>query len=289
MIDPVTGKLLFDTTVDPRKKNKDNEMEEIDYDENGKQIEAPPHVETFSFAVGREPREALLGWEVAVRTMRLGEISSFLLAPEFAFGNLSGPLFPANSTLQFDLELRGVTPDWLLQYKTMKPGESIREELLADIHSGKSPMSGEVFRKKKKPHQEERTATAGKTAANRASSGELPEVIIEPLGANQNSPGGSAGGSAGSSASQSTDTPQGAASSATNSPPQSRSDRSNTLPTFFDPAVHKEDPTTTIAGEAPNGEYTWTESAAALDIEIPLRTSPDTERVTKRDLLVDYT
>lgn len=54
------------------------------------------------------------GWEYSVNTMRQGEISSFLIPSNFAFGStaktIEGGTIPANSNLRLDIELVKIIP-----------------------------------------------------------------------------------------------------------------------------------------------------------------------------------
>ena len=49
----------------------------------------------MSFAAG----ECIVGWDIAVSTMRKGELSRFLISPNYAYGELGcPPRIPPNST-----------------------------------------------------------------------------------------------------------------------------------------------------------------------------------------------
>lgn len=40
----------------------------------------------FEFKVGQSPSEVIPGWEIAIKTMSVGEIASFRIPPKYAFG-----------------------------------------------------------------------------------------------------------------------------------------------------------------------------------------------------------
>ncbi|OHS94446.1 peptidyl-prolyl cis-trans isomerase [Tritrichomonas foetus] len=59
--------------------------------------------EAFQFTIGQG---VIAGWSAGVATMKVGELSKFTIAPEYAYGNRGFPgLIPANSTLIFEIEL----------------------------------------------------------------------------------------------------------------------------------------------------------------------------------------
>lgn len=57
----------------------------------------------FKFTVGA--REVILGWDKGVATMKKGEICKLKCAPDYAYGNRNMGPIPANSTLDFEVEL----------------------------------------------------------------------------------------------------------------------------------------------------------------------------------------
>eukprot|EP00928_Gymnodinium_smaydae_P017335 TRINITY_DN16627_c0_g1_i3.p1 TRINITY_DN16627_c0_g1~~TRINITY_DN16627_c0_g1_i3.p1 ORF type:complete len:925 (-),score=176.26 TRINITY_DN16627_c0_g1_i3:75-2675(-) len=58
--------------------------------------------DTFILEAGKMPR----GWELALPTMRIGEISRFTMTPEFAYGDLgSPPMVPGGAVVIFEFEL----------------------------------------------------------------------------------------------------------------------------------------------------------------------------------------
>ena len=58
----------------------------------------------FTFKIGSH--QVIKGWEIGVKTMKIGEKSEFILAPEYAYGDRKvSDLIPENSTLTFEIEL----------------------------------------------------------------------------------------------------------------------------------------------------------------------------------------
>ena len=62
--------------------------------------------EPLEFTMGVQPSQAVLGWDLALREMRIGELVRLRCAPEFAYGARGAPpLVPPDATLVFELEL----------------------------------------------------------------------------------------------------------------------------------------------------------------------------------------
>ena len=58
----------------------------------------------FSFKIGAH--SVIKGWEVGVKTMKVGEKSEFIFSPDYAYGKQKvNDLIPENSTLTFEIEL----------------------------------------------------------------------------------------------------------------------------------------------------------------------------------------
>ena len=58
----------------------------------------------FTFKIGGG--QVIKGWEIGVKTMKVGEKSEFILSPEYAYGEKKmSDLIPENSTLTFEIEL----------------------------------------------------------------------------------------------------------------------------------------------------------------------------------------
>lgn len=71
---------------------------------NGKKFDSSrDRGKPFSFTIGRD---VIKGWSLGVATMKVGELSRFTIASEYAYGNQGFPgLIPPNSTLVFEIEL----------------------------------------------------------------------------------------------------------------------------------------------------------------------------------------
>ena len=58
----------------------------------------------FTFKIGSG--QVIKGWEIGVKTMKIGEKAEFILSPEYAYGDKKvSDLIPENSTLTFEIEL----------------------------------------------------------------------------------------------------------------------------------------------------------------------------------------
>jgi FKBP-type peptidyl-prolyl cis-trans isomerase len=57
----------------------------------------------FQFTIGQG---VIAGWSAGVATMKVGEISKFTIAPEYAYGSKGAAgVIPPNATLNFEIEL----------------------------------------------------------------------------------------------------------------------------------------------------------------------------------------
>jgi len=63
----------------------------------------------FTFEVGKG--NVIKGWDVALRTMKVGEVAKLTLKPEYAYGSAgSPPDIPPDATLVFEVELVACRP-----------------------------------------------------------------------------------------------------------------------------------------------------------------------------------
>jgi hypothetical protein len=123
--------------------------------------------EAFDFQVGAEPRQVILGWEHAVRTMHEGELASLIICPQLAFGSKGAPpIIPPDTTLHCELELLKITPAVSRRFKSVGVNESIHDELVEKLESGDSPVSAAVM------HTDKRAAY-GKSTSTTVSSEQL--------------------------------------------------------------------------------------------------------------------
>ena len=117
----------------------------------------------FSFQVCAEPRQVIRGWDVAILTMAEGELAQLIIHPELAFGELGAPpLIPPNTTLLCDLELMKIFPSPSRKFKTVRPDESIRADLMRQIESGESPIARPVVHKQSPSSARNETGTEAK-------------------------------------------------------------------------------------------------------------------------------
>ena len=119
--------------------------------ETGEDIETvttqqPDEEEPFTFRVGAEPREVILGWEYGVRTMREGETASFEISSKMAFDRSGVPgIVDPNETIICELTLLSILSNPLLGYKTLQEGESVTDELMEKIQNGETPIAEEAM------------------------------------------------------------------------------------------------------------------------------------------------
>jgi hypothetical protein len=110
--------------------------------------------EPFSFQVGIEPRQVIVGWEHLVRTMYEGEKVEAIIAPHLAFGSKGVPgIIPPDTTIHCEFELLRIIPALSKRYNTVGINENINEELAAQIEAGETPIARQVM------HTESRSAS----------------------------------------------------------------------------------------------------------------------------------
>src|SRR5688572_2037918 len=59
--------------------------------------------ETFFFNLGSG--EVIQGWDIAVSSMKIGEISNFVIQSKYGYGDYSAGSIPPKSILNFEIEL----------------------------------------------------------------------------------------------------------------------------------------------------------------------------------------
>ncbi len=71
---------------------------------NGDKVFDQTKDKPFSFKIGAH--SVIKGWEVGVKTMKVGEKAEFIFSPDYAYGKQKvSDLIPENSTLNFEIEL----------------------------------------------------------------------------------------------------------------------------------------------------------------------------------------
>ena len=105
--------------------------------------------EPFSFMIGAQPREVIIGWETTLFTMLEGEKSLVKLSPSVAFGEKGLPgLVPPNAPISCELELVRISPHISRLYKSVGVNDSIQEELMQSFKDQSSPVQEEIMRNK---------------------------------------------------------------------------------------------------------------------------------------------
>lgn len=168
---------------------------------------------TFSFQIGANPREVIQGWEIGVKQMFEGEVASFTIHHDLAFGVNGVPgIVSPNATIITEIQLLKIAPSIVREYQSVGINESIKEDLLGKVYSGESPISSEVLK-----NQQVNETKAG------------DEIK------------------------------------------------------FFDPEMHKLDPSQQVAGSGV--DHTWEETPRSIEVDIPLPLR--SEAWTKHNLQVE--
>ena len=207
--------------------------------ETGEDIESvttnePGEEEPFTFRVGAEMREVILGWEYGVRTMREGEIASFEISPDMAFGQKGVPgIIEPNEAIVCEIELLAVIKDPIRVYQSIQEGESITDELMEKIQSGETPIAEQAM---DRSPGGSRSASAG-NMIDPSRVVQIPEDRDEDTSSGGNSPIGEDGQY------------------------QKRQ--------WFDPAQHHVNPKARIVGEGEG--HLWEETIRTIDVRVPLK------------------
>ncbi len=105
--------------------------------------------EPFKFTIGEG--KVIKGWEIGVKTMKIGEKSEFILAPEYAYGDKKmSDLIPENATLTFEIELLKVEipkkPISKMTYEEkLAEGKKLKEEGVAKFKANDIPNARDLF------------------------------------------------------------------------------------------------------------------------------------------------
>ena len=103
----------------------------------------------FTFKIGSG--QVIKGWEIGVKTMKIGEKSEFILSPEYAYGDKKvSDLIPENSTLTFEIELLKVEiPKKAISEMTyeekLNEGKKYKEEGVTKFKAGDIPNARDSF------------------------------------------------------------------------------------------------------------------------------------------------
>lgn len=274
-----SGTLIHDSRNGPRTGIKVNGVYPVE-GEDPRNVLVVRNVNSMTFKIGVRPRQVFKGMEIAAMTMRLGELSSYVMEPEMAFGErgLPGVVAP-NTKLLFEFELVDIVPDWTLAYAEIGEDEGIKDYLAKDLESGSSPLTQNVY---KKPKLQRSFGT---------NVGDFTGEVVpgKGSGATQSSPSAAA-----TTAPVDPDTPRYHVNTpnirVSEPPPMEQRTRPDGTPReFYDPERHVLDTTTVVGGQTPDGSYNWKESFTAMDIQIPLKIAEDARiaiRHSKKDILV---
>jgi hypothetical protein len=92
----------------------------------------------FRFKIGCKKSQAISGWDIAVQTMKLGEIAEYEIQSIYAFHDRGVPnLIPPHENIKCVLELTKIIPPLSKIYKSVGHNESISQELASKIRNGK--------------------------------------------------------------------------------------------------------------------------------------------------------
>lgn len=212
--------------------------------------------EPFDFVLGSEPSDVILGWEIGIASMFEGEISAFDLDNEYAFGaeSMDSLGIGARQDIRTEVELYRIVASPFRTLKTVGPEESIKDELMEQIHRGESPISRDAL---------ERSPAGTVRAAPQSVSGEMVEELsyIDVSSADNKVVGSGTiparpvsgnGGNSGSSSSSSNSSP---ASDTLSGKDEGANTSSNSNNAY-------------VTGEG--RDHSWTEDTRTIDIYLPL-------------------
>jgi len=106
----------------------------------------------FDFILGDKPSDVISGWEMGIATMFEGEIASFELDSDLAFGvkglNLGiGRIVAPGERVRTEIELYRIIASPFRTLERVGPDESIKDELMEKIRRGESPISREALQR----------------------------------------------------------------------------------------------------------------------------------------------
>lgn len=218
------------------------------YHENGTMLHSSSNLSyTFDFMIGVEPRQVILGWEISLYTMYEGEVAELLIQPEYGFKNGAPDIIPSNIAIKTELELVKIKPHFSRMYKSVGYNESIKDELVANMEKGYSPMVDEVLSDDEFTKDEVISPSAEVDRITNLNSEH--KKIYEDTEV----------------------TPQ--------QQEQQQSPSGRSTKKFFDPATMKEDPNQQVMGTSVG--HFWIETPTTMEVNIPV---PET--VTKQDIII---
>ena len=103
----------------------------------------------FTFKIGSH--QVIKGWEIGVKTMKVGEKSEFILSPDYAYGSQKvSDLIPENSTLTFEIELlKVIVPKKEISDMTyeekLEQGKKLKGEGVEKFKAGNIESARDLF------------------------------------------------------------------------------------------------------------------------------------------------
>ncbi|ESW35416.1 hypothetical protein PHAVU_001G233400 [Phaseolus vulgaris] len=113
----------------------------------------------FSFELGKG--NVIKAWEIAVKTMKVGEVAKITCKPEYAYGSAgSPPDIPPEATLVFEVELVACRPR-----KGSSLGSVSEERARLDELKKQRELAAAVKEEEKKKREEAKAAAAARVQA----------------------------------------------------------------------------------------------------------------------------
>lgn len=113
----------------------------------------------FSFEIGKGT--VIKAWDIAIKTMRVGEIAKITCKPEYAYGSAgSPPDIPPDATLIFEVELLSCRPR-----KGMSAGGAADERAWLDELKKQREIAAAMREEEKKKREEAKAAAAARIQA----------------------------------------------------------------------------------------------------------------------------
>lgn len=236
--------------------------------------------EPFSFRVNANPREVILGWEHAVKSMYVGEIASFTIHPSLAFGTEGVPgVIEPNEAIFCELEVLKIVEAPSRVYRSIGENEDIHDELMEKIQSGKTPIATETMDRTTGPSRREFCPSIREEVEEGEEEGLPPNFMdteLEPvkneattaIPTRSSSPGSGNSFQPQSSQSKPQKPPMTSVHVSNAGATGESRDGTSQQTQVFDPAKHRLDPRRRIFGEG--ADHVWEETALTIDITIPL-------------------
>ncbi|XP_010256876.1 PREDICTED: peptidyl-prolyl cis-trans isomerase FKBP20-1 isoform X1 [Nelumbo nucifera] len=113
----------------------------------------------FSFELGKGT--VIKAWDIALRTMKVGEVAKITCKPDYAYGNAgSAPDIPPNATLVFEIELVACRPRKGSSLGSVSDERARLEEL-----KKQREMAAAIKEEEKKRREEAKAAAAARVQA----------------------------------------------------------------------------------------------------------------------------